>query len=403
MKQKNIIIACILASIGIRIFALFYFDLSNINYWEYGDIAQNILAGKGYSFYYEIQKSLCYRFSPYANVQPSAFMPPGYVFFITPFYLIKNVIARNVILIMFQHLISGVSIYILIKVVETKFSTTTSTIMICIGLLLPEFIVASHYVGPTLFYHLFLASILFFISNLSNNKNYIIALAVTIVIGIYFRSEMALLFIGFIAVWIKEKKWNWIIKSSVIVLLLLSPWVIRNYFIFNHFIPLTTNSGMNLYRGHNLEKSGGWPTPLDTLLSQKIIQNSTFEYALNQMYLKDAWYIIKQYPQNEIGLMFKKFVQFWLFDWEDNRAKSLLYLIPWMCILAMGIVGILANYNWQIFKYEYVFFICSTLTVIIFFPLLRYQTMMKFMLLPFAADGLRLTYHLFKKKIIARS
>ena len=186
-------------------------------------------------------------------------------------------------------------------------------------------------------------------------------------------------------------------------MLLLAPWVVRNYLVFNHFIPLTTNGGMNLYRGHNLEQSGGWPTPLDTLLTKKIIQQPKFEYDLHQMFLKDAWWVIKQNPQEEIGLIFKKSAQFWLFDWEDERAKSPYYLVPWLFILLMSIVGIWSNYNWQKFKYEYLFFTCTTVTIIIFFPLLRYQTMMKFLLLPFAADGLRLIYQFFKSKLIART
>ncbi len=401
MKQKSIIIACILVSIFLRILALFVLDITSIKYWEYGDIAQNIFVGKGYSFLYEIKQTLCYHFKPEADVQPSAFMPPGYVLFLIPFFYIKNILYRNIIIIVFQHLISFVSIYILSQLVAKKFSENTATILIFIGLLLPEFIVATHFIGPTIFYHLILSLIFFFIYNLGKDKYSIWGLSMTIAIGIYFRSELILLFIGFVLLWIKEKRWNWIAKSTLIVILVLSPWVVRNYLIFNHFIPLTTNGGMNLYRGHNLEQSGGWPTPLDTGLLKKIIQEPNFEYELHQMFLNDALLVIKQNPQKEIWLTFKKCVQFWFFDWEDERTKSPFYLVPWLIVLLMSIVGIYLNYNWEKFKYEYLYLISITVTIIIFFPLLRYQTMMKFMLLPFAADVVRLINYFIKRKLTA--
>ena len=69
---------------------LYASQLRTENYWEYGIIANNILDGKGYSFNFTDQ-DLNFLNETY----PSALMPPGYVFFILPFLLIKNIVFRN--------------------------------------------------------------------------------------------------------------------------------------------------------------------------------------------------------------------------------------------------------------------------------------------------------------------
>jgi len=49
--------------------------------------------------------------------------------------------------------------------------------------------------------------------------------------------------------------------TTALMSLLISPWIIRNYNIFNTFIPVSTNGGYNLYVNNNSYATGGWQDP----------------------------------------------------------------------------------------------------------------------------------------------
>lgn len=50
-----------------------------------------------------------------------------------------------------------------------------------------------------------------------------------------------------------------VITLSMIVIIL--PWTIRNYIVFDKFIPVSTNGGYNLYVNNNPYANGGWQDP----------------------------------------------------------------------------------------------------------------------------------------------
>lgn len=161
LNKKYFLLLFILLSIGFRIALFFIIDLANENYWEYGAIAQNIKAGKGYTFFYTEHNEIFYQFKTNSAAQPSAFMPPGYVYFLLPFFWIKDIVFRNIMIAIVQHLISFVSIYFLAKYISQKFDSRIALIASCIILLLPEFIASSHFIGTTVIYQM-IVSIVFY-------------------------------------------------------------------------------------------------------------------------------------------------------------------------------------------------------------------------------------------------
>jgi 4-amino-4-deoxy-L-arabinose transferase-like glycosyltransferase len=48
---------------------------------------------------------------------------------------------------------------------------------------------------------------------------------------------------------------------TIILLLTISPWTIRNYIVFHKFIPVSTNGGYNLYINNNPNAVGAWRNP----------------------------------------------------------------------------------------------------------------------------------------------
>lgn len=184
---------------------------------------------------------------------------------------------------------------------------------------------------------------------------------------------------------------------------MLSPWVIRNYNTFGKFMPFTTSTGLNLYRGHNPEGENTWPEVKDQKKYQKLIHESNIGIKVDAMFREDALLAIKGNPKNEIKNIFLKIYKFWIIDWEDTRTHSPLYWLPWFVLFVLSIIGVYISWDWQKFKFEYIFFCYSTFIILVFFPLPRYQTMMKFMLIPFAAYGIAHVYTTYVKHWIQKN
>ena len=39
--------------------------------------------------------------------------------------------------------------------------------------------------------------------------------------------------------------------SAIVAIAILAPWTIRNYIVFDRFVPISTNGGFNFWRGNN--------------------------------------------------------------------------------------------------------------------------------------------------------
>ncbi|MGA9408590.1 MAG: glycosyltransferase family 39 protein, partial [Bacteroidota bacterium] len=105
------------------------------------------------------------------------------------------------------------------------------------------------------------------------------------------------------------------LKSKIILyaalIAVLSPWVIRNYKIYNDVV-LSNNDGLNLYIGNGPEANGTWVAipwfPEDN--------NTQDEYKLNQTARREAIGYIRTHPLQTLTLMPKKFIA--LFDHGDG-------------------------------------------------------------------------------------
>ncbi len=106
ISKKSIILFMI--AFIIRLIASFVLNsFQDINYYEYGTIAQNIINGNGFSFFSNPSNP-----GEFAN---GAYMPVGAVFYTVPFFLIKNVILRNALYLIINHAIAGFSVDCFIK------------------------------------------------------------------------------------------------------------------------------------------------------------------------------------------------------------------------------------------------------------------------------------------------
>jgi hypothetical protein len=93
-----------------------------------------------------------------------------------------------------------------------------------------------------------------------------------------------------------------------------------------------------------------------------------------------------------------KLVHFWSGDPRYGKSMNPLYVVPNTLISCLSLLGIVLTWSWRKYRYFYLYFLYSILVVIVFFPLPRYQTMTKILVLPFAAWGAMAVYDLIRRR-----
>jgi 4-amino-4-deoxy-L-arabinose transferase-like glycosyltransferase len=386
-----LLIICALA-IAIRlVFCLNFVDLNTNYYWEYGEIAKNIIHGKGYSLWYYTGGPVAeYLFNPAVQPHPSAYMPPGYVFYLLLFFTINHALLRNFGILLGHIILSTLAIIITYHFTKKFISSCSALIAAALVAFLPEFIYATASFTPTLFYH---ATVLLILTLLYNSRNsysskMLIGIAVLMSITIYFHPDFALFTVLVFVFLLIHRRIKCFIKIAGVMILLLIPWVIRNYIVFdNHFVPFTTSFGLNFYRGHNPYFIVAWGDETIDRQLKKYQNDKLFEIKMNEIYVSHAFNTIKAQPAKELLNSFVKIFHLWIFNPRDSRTRNLLYVIPWFIVLGLFIFGAAKTCSWQGHYYTYLFLIFTTVIAVVFFVLPRYQTMMKIALIPLAAYG----------------
>jgi len=98
------------------------------------------------------------------------------------------------------------------------------------------------------------------------------------------------------------------------MLIVVTPWTLRNYRVFKHFVPITTNSMINLYMGNNPEATGSmkWKLPekVETLW-QTPSQENAHEIAVSRTCGSEAVAYMRDNPWRTIALWPVKFWVLW--------------------------------------------------------------------------------------------
>lgn len=389
--QNKILTIIIFAVIVRLIYLLIFADLRIENYFEYGDILKNLLSGKGYS--------LAYQIDGFAYAYPSAYMPPGYVFFLLPFMFFKEILVRNILIFLFQILLSASTVYLVYKFTEKYFSRSSGLIAAGLTSILPEFIYAANTIGSTIVYHVGIILILLYLYRIEllRAKDYFLLGGIFGTL-IYFRSEFVLYLLIFTITAIAARKIKPALITIFTVIVLLLPWQIRNYAVFDSYVPLSTSGGLNFYRGHNPYSIGDWGDESVFNELKKHIGRNDYEIEMNRIYFDRGMETIRNQPGREFLLSFEKIFHLWIINPSDVRTKNLFYFLPSLFILLFAVLDVIKTHSWQKHKYSYLFFIYSTLIAVIFFALPRYQTMMKIVLIPFASFGIEWFLNSIRKK-----
>ena len=384
-EYKKNFLSIVLLGIVLRVILLLFLGTDGQSDWEYGIIAENIVDGKGYSFYYYDEGKLTHEIKEGSNPAPSAYMAPGYVYLLVAIKLISNSHLENYIAFGVNLILFIATMFYLFRIAHSLFGGKVAVVSILIYALIPEFIYTSYSIGTTQIYHLFLVLIIYYSSKGTNANKFI--LPIILGIAVLFRFELFLLLVMITLLMLIRKNYSQALLLLVIPTLFLSPWIIRNQQVFNEFIPFSTTGGLNLYRGSNEIMIGGWHN-FNTLekLGNFEGDKSRIELFLNDMYKEETInYITNDYSVSTINFG-KKFFYYWFINPNEEKALNIMYIIPWFVLLSLSIMGFVKRK--KIPTVISTILIYHTIVAIVFIPLLRYQNMMKIVLIPIAAYGL---------------
>ncbi len=384
-RLKLILLFCFVSRM---LFWLFIVDHNDERYAEYGIIARYMSEGKGYSCFSKTSDDYSYRYQCQATVQPSALMMPGYTLFVYSGFLLDSPALRS-FYFCFTQILAAVGVCLILYYLSLHcFGQRVALWSAAIYALLPEMIVSANTVSSTVFVQLCVLILVLVLNRQFANKSWqVLSICVTSALLLSMRAE-ALLFLGVVVAYQLWKK-RYSAASSIVVgcLLFLVPWIARNASVFHEFVPLTTSGGMNLYRGHNPYSVGVWSDDSLRARIRALPFNEHIELSVDSLHRAEALRTIREQPMRELGLSAQKLLNFITIDTSDSRSMHLAYLVPSCLLILLLIIGLQRQLNQRIgIQPElWIYIICSCITVVIFFPLPRYQSMMRVGIIPIVA------------------
>lgn len=387
-KNKTIYYIAALAVL-LRIAASYFIaDLQNPEMWEFGIIARNLLNGEGFTF-----EALT------KNV-PSAFMPPGLPYL---YYLIFLLFGDNsfgyFVILLLNALVAGFTVILIYRLSLKYFNNKIAFTASLLTAIFPVYIYSSISFNSIVIYQFLLILLLLQFDRFYSNRKltpgtaqkipvyYAVLTGITSGIFLYFRAE-AVIFILFITVYLATNKF---IKHSIIFLficiMMILPWNIRNYNTFGKFIPVSTSFGYNFYTGHGDDAS----TEVYKERLSLVPEDKNFEIRKSEIALETAFLYIKNNPINEIKESIKKVFSLWVIDIYRETSKNPVYLFSWLPVLLFFIAGTFKIYRnrgkyWRL-NPVYFYLLFSTVLVIMFFNIPRYQIQMSISLIPISVFG----------------
>ena len=375
------------ASLSLKILMSFYIgDEYLVDEWEI--LIENLLKFNKLTYYTINGVSI-----------PSTFMPPLYIFFLYPFFLtgLSEVILVKIILIV-QSIISTISVIIFFYICKIFFNKRISFTLTYIFLFYPlNFYSSTQISSITLQLFLFFKFI-FLLFKFNNNKNFIF-FGIISGLMILIRGEFYILFFICLIIFILRKfSLTKILLSTLICILILSPYLFRNYSTFNEII-ITKSSGYNLWRGNNLypDVNGKVYIYTDTngithndelypnlnsdkqLIVKKLIKDrelNKYEIILDNYYKNRALENIKENPKKYFKLYIEKFFSYLVFNYNSNYAKyfELPSIVPEILVSTLFIIGFFVNlFSKQKNTYLLTLISFYLLIIPIFFILPRYK------------------------------
>lgn len=327
---------------------------------DYGIIARSLLAGNGYSFPVDTPLTstgteTINRIVPY---RPTAFQLPFYPVILAITYNFFDSTTSVLVIKFIQVIFSSATCVVVYLIAAKLFDRRTAKIAAFLSVIYPMFVTFTVRLYPETFFTFWLAlSILslIFLKEAPSLKNQII---VGVLIGLtLLNSNVAvpMLPLFIIYLFLTTETWRAGLKKSLLVmitaLIIVSPWLIRNYLVFGEFPLFKTAAGTNFWLGNNPKATGTFYLPsgeqMESILPDTWQKGFTLsENAQDKMLYNDALTFVRRHPAVYAKLFLKRAYYFIWFP-PDNLLSpgDLIYKnkfkLAYAFILAVGLIGML--------------------------------------------------------------
>ncbi len=353
-------------------------DLSSKYVNEWNILLQNLIKFKSYSFYtFE------------GELIPSVYMPPMYPFFL---YLIKvftSFEGKNLLNAIFiaQIVLSTYSIYLFYQINQNFFSNNISLINSAVFSFFPLNIYVCGQVSSICLQILLSLLFLNLLLKLLKAETFKNTILFSIASGLLIltRGEFILIFFIIILFSIYKKKIKLInfVKIILIISLILSPYLIRNYMHFNQ-ITLVKSLGYNLWKGNNeLSSVQGYENYKNNKFEdlefkiKNLEKNKYYEINRDNIFLKEAKNNLNEKPFSYLNLFFRKILSFYFIDLKSTYPNyyNIFNILPVLIIAIFSLPGLLLFLKKRNIKNDhFLIYLFSNLFIFsIFFILPRYK------------------------------
>ncbi|WP_057976893.1 ArnT family glycosyltransferase [Caloramator mitchellensis] len=278
----------------------------------------------------------------------TVYIMPGLPFVLAAFFRFFSVLDGVFAFRIFQDILQGISAYLIYLLAKEVFDEKVAIVALIIDILyLPEYFVPQVVLNECIFKFLFLLSIYFAIKGTKTYsfKNYILS-GLAWSLSLYFKPVVALFPIIIALVWIKKKiDFAFALRVSsaiaVIFIAIMMPWWIRNYNLYDRFIPFTLSSGNPMLQAtyYNYDNSIDF---IEYETGDDEIENDKYELYLTRVRFysqskKFGWRYVYWYLIKKTTYLFTR-----PFYWRDVFGVGLKYVaFVHNFIMLTGILGIL--------------------------------------------------------------
>jgi len=251
----------------------------------------------------------------------------GYPFFLSVLftlfgpYAILGLMAN----LIFTLLIIYLSMRIVVYLTGSEFAAKIASIFMA---LFPDFIASSSvFAVEPLFTTLLLSGFILIIEDKCKKARFAILVGVLFSFAAFVKPLFVASFVipPVIMYFIKYSKTD-IIKSSVIItitmILIISPWTIRNYKVMDEFVPIAPLAGTNLYMGNNPDATGGYYH-----YDHSVVEHIESRAKKDKVLVKEALKYIVENPGKFLAMMpYKLYLTYYrdssMIDWSLQETSK---------------------------------------------------------------------------------
>ena len=127
--------------------------------------------------------------------------------------------------------------------------------------------------------------------------------------------------------------------TAVTVVLVMTPWIVRNYTISGAFVPLTSQGGYALWQANNPEADGSGFAQGQGYRIESPEMTRLSEVEQSAAYAKMAKEAIAEDPGRYLWLAVKRLRWFWHLGYHGQGLRELFFLLSYLPVLGLALVG----------------------------------------------------------------